>query len=128
MIYDAFKKFLLPFLIMLCSCVEKPDEEIIVQVKSITLSQTTMSMAVGEIIQLQVVIYPQNASDKTITWSSSDEAIATVDGNGNVNGNKAGDVIITAKSGDKTASCSVTVKPDGTPAGGLEGTGEEEMH
>ncbi|MBQ6992799.1 MAG: Ig domain-containing protein [Clostridia bacterium] len=55
------------------------------------------SLKVGESIPLEIKVLPQNATHKTVTWTSSDEETAIVDENGKVTGKKAGQVIITAK-------------------------------
>ena len=57
---------------------------------------------------LTYTITPENATDKTVTWTSSDETVATVE-NGVIKAIKAGEATITAKAGDKTATCAVTV-------------------
>ena len=81
-----------------------------VSVTEISVNKTTLELAVGGAETLTVTVKPGNASDKTVTWSSSDTAVATVDGNGKVTAVKAGSATITAKAGNVTASCSVTVK------------------
>ena len=61
--------------------------------------------------QLSVTYNPEDTTDdKTVTWESSDPNIATVDQDGNVTAVATGDAVITAKVGDKTASCNVAVK------------------
>lgn len=79
-----------------------------VNTESITLDKTTLSLAVGESAILTATVKPDDATDKTVTWSSSDESVAKVD-NGKVTALKSGKTTITAKCGGKTAECSVTV-------------------
>ena len=54
---------------------------------------------------------PEDATNKDVTWTSSDTTIATVDSNGKVTANSVGTAIITAKAGDKSATCTITVNP-----------------
>ena len=75
---------------------------------SVTLDKTSLTLAVGETAQLTATVKPDNATDKTVTWTSSDESVAKVD-NGRVTAVKSGNASITAKCGDKTAECAVTV-------------------
>ena len=82
-------------------------------VTSITLFKSTLDLVVGQAdVTLNATVKPDDAADKTITWSSSNKAIATVD-NGTVHAVAAGNATITAKAGDKTAECAVTVYADG---------------
>lgn len=76
----------------------------------ITLSQTTLSMNSGTTAQLTASITPETAF-ASITWTSSNESVATVDGNGVVTAVAGGTCIITATAGGslKKATCSVTV-------------------
>ncbi len=78
-------------------------------VESITLNQTTASLKVGETVKLTATVLPEDATDKTVTWSSSNEAVATVDANGKVTAVALGNAIITAKCGDVSATCAITV-------------------
>lgn len=78
-------------------------------VTSISLNKSNISLEVGKAEQLVATILPSNAPDKSVTWLSSDESVATVS-KGYVTTKKAGTVTITAKSIDgKTASCTVIV-------------------
>ena len=69
------------------------------------------SIEVGETIELTATVYPANASNQSVTWASSDEAVATVDANGNVTGVAEGSATITATTvdGGKTDTCAITV-------------------
>ena len=80
----------------------------VIEVTSITLDKTTLSLTVGAEETLTATVKPDNATDKTVTWTSSNTAIATVK-DGKVKGVKAGTATITAKAGSKTATCKVTV-------------------
>lgn len=78
-------------------------------VTKITLNKTNLNMNIGTTEKLVATITPNNAPDKSITWLSSDESVATVS-NGIVSAKKAGTVTITAKSVDgKVATCTVVV-------------------
>ena len=81
-----------------------------VPVSSVTLDKTSLELEIGQKATLVATIKPDNAADKTVTWSSSDTKIATVDANGEVSAIDEGEATITAKAGDKTAECIVTVK------------------
>ncbi len=81
-----------------------------VVVTSITLDKNSLNLKEKETYTLKVTIIPSSATDKTITWSSSNTSVATIDKNGKVTGVKAGTATITAKSNNgKTATCKVTV-------------------
>ena len=82
-----------------------------VPVTSVTLSRSSMALQVGETETLTATVAPDNATDKTITWSSSDTAIATVDASGKVTAVAVGTVTVTAKAGNMSAACAVTVNP-----------------
>ena len=87
--------------------------DIIIVVENITLDKTTLEMTLGDDpVTLTTTITPENATDKSLIWSSSDERVATVDENGKVTAIGAGNATITVKTkdGEKTATCEVTVK------------------
>ena len=93
----------------------------VIPVSSVALNKSALFLLVGESSTLTAEVYPANATDKTVTWSSSNPSVATVSG-GKVTAVKAGTATITAKSGEKSATCAVTVSKD--MSGGLEGTGD----
>ncbi len=78
-------------------------------VSGITLSQTEISLNKGRTVVLTATVAPENAADKTVIWSSSNEKVATVS-DGTVTAVSKGTATVTAKAGDKTATCTVTVK------------------
>ncbi len=85
-----------------------------VAVTGVTLNPTTMKLMMGGTStgQLTATVSPSNATNKTVTWSSSNTSVATVDGNGKVTANGRGNATITVKTNDKgkTAKCNVTVE------------------
>ena len=74
-------------------------------------------MVVGEAdVTLSFTLKPDNAIDKTVTWSSDNTAVATVDATGRVHAVAVGTAIITATANDDSgvkATCKVTVQPIG---------------
>ena len=80
-------------------------------VTSIELNKETLELTAGETYQLTATVSPDNATDKTVTWTSDNTDAATVDASGLVTAVAMGTAIITAKAGDKTATCEVTVLP-----------------
>jgi uncharacterized protein YjdB len=81
-------------------------------VSSVTLSPTTKDLKIGETVQLQATIKPDNATIKTVSWSSNNTSIATVSNSGLVTAKASGIAVITVTTtnGAKTATCNVTVK------------------
>ena len=88
------------------------NETTTVDVEKVSLNKSATILTEGESETLTATITPSNATgDKTVKWSSSNEAVATVDSNGKVTAKKAGTAVITATSSNgKTAGCTVTVK------------------
>ncbi len=81
-----------------------------VSVTGVSLDKTTASLAVGETVTLKETVAPADATDKTVSWSSSDEKVATV-AEGVVTAVAAGSatITVTTTDGSKTATCVVTV-------------------
>lgn len=78
----------------------------------LTLSQKTATGAVGATKQITATIEPENVTDKTITWSSDNEGIATVDSNGLITFLAEGTTNIKAKTSNGIeATVAVTVNP-----------------
>ena len=94
------------------------------KVDSVSVSPESTTMLRGGKIQLTASVLPWTATDRTVTWSSSNEAVATVNQNGVVTGVGKGTAVITAASkldATKTASCIVTVENvDVTVKGALQ--------
>ena len=95
-----------------------------VAVELVMLDKTSLELSEGEVAMLYATVLPSNATDKTVTWTSGNPSVATVDQNGKVTGKAEGTTTITAKAGDKTATCSVTVKKAVNP-GDPEGFNNE---
>lgn len=89
-----------------------------VAVTEIILNKTDEQLKAGETLQLTATVAPSNATDPTIVWTSSDTKVAKVDATGKVTAVKVGNAVITAKAGEKTATCKIEVVP--VPVTGLE--------
>ena len=100
-----------------------------IPVSGVALNKTSTSISVGNSEKLIATVEPSNATDKRVTWASSNENVATVDANGTVTAVKAGTAAITATAADgsgKYATCTVTVTGGTTPSqpgGGSSGGG-----
>lgn len=93
---------------LFAACGNTEEEQQTVAVTSVTVSPATLSLTEGESGTLTATIAPENATDKTVTWSSSDNAVATVE-NGEVTAVGHGTAVITATAGGVSGSCTVTV-------------------
>ncbi len=98
------------YLGLLCTVPDMEDVPV-GEVNGFILNKTLARIAVGDTLQLEAIARPSNALNKDVTWSSSDESIATVDQNGLVNGVADGKVTITvtSKQSGATATCELTV-------------------
>ena len=81
-------------------------------VTDITLDYSSQSLYIGGVFALAATVKPDDAADPSITWSSSDTSVATVNSSGVVTAKRIGTCTITASAGDKSATCSITVNPD----------------
>lgn len=111
--YISSKDFIAPNVSTLYDCTKTwilEDSEAI-HVTGITLNESTVSIVKGNTFELEATVTPNDATDKSVTWSSSDENVATVDSNGVVSGVASGDATITVTTvdGGLTAQCSVSV-------------------
>ncbi len=79
-----------------------------IPVEGVSLDQTSAVIEIEETLTLTATITPSNATDQSITWTSSDESVATVE-NGVVTGVAAGSTTITATAGGLSATCEITV-------------------
>ena len=97
--------------ILLTSCGGDDTKENEIAVSGVSVSPTTLSLSEGEKARLSANVTPADASDKTVSWTSSNESVAIVGTGGEVTGVKAGNatITVTTKSGNKKATCAVTV-------------------
>lgn len=82
-----------------------------INVARVSLSSEEMNLPVGSAVQLSATISPSNASNKNITWSSSNTSVATVSSTGLVSGVSKGDatITVTTEDGSFTDTCLIHV-------------------
>lgn len=93
---------------------QETDEEKLISVQSLSLTENSIVMKEGEKKAIGVVVQPVNASYTNVIWSSSDEGVAVVNA-GAVTAVAPGTTTITAETYDGLfkAPCTVTVRPEG---------------
>ena len=101
------------------SACKKDEQE--VHVTGVSVSPATLSLVEGTSDQLRATVTPSDAANKSVSWTSSATAIATVDNTGKVTAVSAGTATITVKTADggKTATCAVTVTTKVIPVKGI---------
>ena len=80
-----------------------------VEVSSVTITQATAEMYIGETVQLNATVLPSDATDKSLTWTSSKLSVATVSNSGLVSAIAEGTSTIMASAGGKSSTCTITV-------------------
>lgn len=84
-------------------------EVIGIPVSSVSVTPAEKEMEVGDIFRITATVLPEDATDKTITWTSSEPSVASVDNKGIVTGKAEGSATITASAGGFHAECRITV-------------------
>ena len=109
-------------MLALSACTQEEIDQLLNSVNSIKLDQTQVEMTVGETLNLFATVDPFKGDTKVVTWTSSSPDVASVKGTeipdvtginmpaGEVTALKEGETTITAKAGDKSATCKVIVK------------------
>ena len=105
-----FLFFTAVLLLGLAAC-SAPNEDASIAVTGVTLNYNTAALAVGETKTKVATVQPQNATNRNVTWTSSNPTVATVNSNGVVTALSAGTTTITAttQDGRRTAVSNVTV-------------------
>lgn len=80
-------------------------------VSSVELDQTVIELQASEPFQLKATVLPEDATDKTVVWSVSDESVVKSFGDGSFQCMYEGEAVITATAGEVSATCTVTVTP-----------------
>ena len=81
------------------------------EVMSVSLNKTELTLSIGETETLIASVLPENATNRAVSWKSSDNNVAQVDSNGKITAKDVGKALITATTndGEKTATCTLTV-------------------
>lgn len=91
---------------------DEEGEEEIIPVESIALSEENIIFEIGESKELIATVYPENATNKIVTFESSNESVVTVDANGVIIAIGEGEATITVKAGEKITTCKVVVNEE----------------
>jgi hypothetical protein len=104
---------LVAFLLLLTACPNPTNDDDSIAVTGVTLDQAVLSLTEGETAQLTATVDPDTATNPSVTWASSDDAVATVSDTGLVTAVAPGAANVTATTTDGgfTATAAVTVVP-----------------
>lgn len=80
-----------------------------VKAESITLNNSELTLTIGETVQISATVLPEDTTDKTVAWTSSNSEVATVDADGFVTAISAGTTTISSTCGNLSATCAVSV-------------------
>ena len=117
-------------MLALSACTQEEINQFLNSVNSIKLDQTQVEMTVGETLHLFATVDPFKGDTKVVSWTSSSPEVASVEGTevpdpaginmpaGKVTALKEGETTITAKAGDKSATCKIIVKKKADDGGG----------
>ena len=117
--FSFITSFIVFLLSVICSCSGGKESEPVIKVQSITIEQSDMTLTEGESVNLSAKVLPENAADKTVNWSSSNESVVLVSSNGKAMALSLGKAIITAKSGDKSDFITISVEAKVIPVTGV---------
>jgi hypothetical protein len=97
--------------LILAACEQPTGDQPNVAVSGVTLNKNTLALPVEQAETLIATVQPENATNKTVNWTSSNPAIATVNTSGKVEAKTIGltTITVTTADGNKTATCNVTV-------------------
>ena len=106
------KLVLFLFLIAVCIPYSCDSEDPIVPVKTVSLNESHLTITEGDLSRLNVTISPEGATNKKVTWKSSNPSIVFVDQQGEITANTAGvaTITVTSESSNKIATCDVIVE------------------
>lgn len=97
----------------LAACDEHPDNpaNTDVAVTEVKLEQSNATLQLGDSVTLSATVMPENATNKTVNWSSENPAVVTVDNNGKITAVSVGSAFVYAQCGNANSACSVRVVP-----------------
>lgn len=124
-----FSALLLMHILIIASCAhnEMSLETTLTETTGISIKPDKANLIEGSTITLKAEIEPWNAKDKTVSWSSSDDAIATVSESGKVNAISPGTVTVTAIAGKASATAQITVRSSHIPADSVKIDGQTHL-
>lgn len=86
------------------------DVTVLIACEEIRLSESKAVLVPGEELEIETTVLPENAEDRTVTWASSNEEVATVDENGKITAVSVGKATVTVKSNDNCAKNAVEIE------------------
>lgn len=97
----------LPSMLFALSCT--PESEVVVPVTEVTMDKDMLTLVIGDGLQLTADAFPEDATDRSIEWESSNADVVSVDQDGNVVATGEGSAVVYAVSGTAYASCNILV-------------------